>query len=434
LTKTSKKLILSIYLLSISAQSLLDLIRSIVYNGNSNNLIYQDQINGAIPSVIDIYAVKTDWTKPLKSDAKIELGWKSAFTKTDNEAIYTTTLNGITTPNYQLSNRFLYDEQIHAAYLNTSKKRKKWDFQAGLRGEYTVLDGEQLGNPVVADTSFSRKYLSLFPTFYANYVADEAGQNAWNFSYGKRIERPIFQFLNPFISPLDKFTFYTGNPNLLPTYSHNLSLTYSYKSQINTSLNYSKTIDGINETLEIVNQIYYSRPNNVANADNLSLSIEGSQKLHKYWTINFYNEVGRVKYSGKLYTENLNAKGNFLIAQLTNSFKFNKGWGAELRGNYQSDIVYSQLIVKSFYIVNAAVSKAVFNNKGTVKLAVNDIFYSRRADGIINYLRQTEADWNSKLDTRAVAVAFSYRFGKPTNDKPRYNGSGSETEQQRVKN
>ena len=69
-------------------------------------------------------------------------------------------------------------------------------------------------------------------------------------NYGRRIERPDYEDLNPFILFLDKYTFEQGNPNLKPQFSHNVELTHTYKGFLNTTLNYTKTTDIINEVLE----------------------------------------------------------------------------------------------------------------------------------------------------------------------------------------
>jgi len=396
-------------------------------------LQYQDRINGAIPSDIQIYAAKIDYSKPLNKTSKFEAGLKSAFTETDNEAKYSNTLNGTTLPDYNLSNRFLYNEWIHAAYLNYSKSFGKIELQLGLRAETTKLNGHQLGNIEKPDTSFTRTYSNLFPTFYASWHVDPKDHHVLGFSFGRRIDRPFFQDLNPFISPLDKFTFYAGNPNLLPTYSNNLSLSHSYKNILNTSLNYSRTIDGINETLEIRDSIYYSRPGNIANNHAISLSVDANTMVNKWLRINLYAELGHQIFESALYTEQLQSEGTYYVISINNNIQLGKGWNADLRGNYQSDFVYAQLLIKSFGTLNFAIQKKIFKDKGSLKLSISDILYTRRSDGIINNLNNTDADWNSRLDTRAASLAFTYRFGKSTSNKLKHTGSGSESEQNRVK-
>lgn len=404
-----------------------------IYNAE-NIKTYQDLINGEIPSDISIYAAKMDYSKPLNATSKLEAGLKTAFTQTDNEAIYSNTIDGVTKPDYGLSNRFLYDEWIHAGYLNFNKNIGRLGLQLGLRAETTTLKGHQLGNVEQPDTNFTRTYSNLFPTFYASYQADSLGHHVLGFSFGRRIDRPFFQDLNPFISPLDKFTFYGGNPGLLPTYSNNFSLSHSYKNTINTSLNYAKTTDGINETLEIRDGIYYSRPGNIATNHTMSISVDAATAIAKWYRLNMYVELGHQIFESKLYTEQLNASGTYYALSATNSLQLGQGWNADIRGDYQSDIVYAQLLIKSFGTLNFAIQKKILKDMGSLKLSMNDILYTRRSDGIINNLKDTDADWNSRLDTRSATLAFSYRFGKSTSNKPKHASSGSESEQQRVKN
>ena len=408
------------------------LFKNYIYN-TEDVLIFQDLIGGDLPSNIGIFAAKSDYSKSFKDESKFEAGLKTAFTKTDNEAKYSTTIDNITTPDFRLSNRFLYDELISAAYVNYSKSFGRISLQVGLRVESTQLTGHQIGNVESPESSFKRNYTTGFPTFYASWKVDTTNNHVLTFSYGRRIDRPYFQDLNPFISPLDKFTFYSGNPNLLPTFSHNLSLSHSFKTYFTTSVNYSKTVDGINETLEIRDGIYYSRPGNIASSQSLSLSLEGSVPVTKWYNINSYLELTHQRFDSPLYTEQLNSRGTYYFISATNSFTFGKGWSGDVSGQYRSDLVYAQLLLKSFNVVNLGLQKKIFNNTANIKLSINDLFYTRRGNGIINNLQLTNADWNSKYDSRVATITFSWRFGKSTLKKERYNGGGSNEEQGRVK-
>lgn len=406
--------------------------KNFIYN-NGGALTYEDQIDGVIPSTIKIYAAKTDYTKPFSDGSRFEAGLKTAQTKTDNEVAYTNTIDGVTTPNYSLSNRFLYDERINSGYVNYNRSFGPIGIQAGLRLESTKLEGDQLGNIEIPDTSFTRSYTSLFPTFYASSKLDSNGTHTLSFSYGRRIDRPYFQDLNPFIRPLDQFTFYGGNPNLLPTFSHNLSLSHSYKGTLNTSLSYSKTIDGISETLEIRDGIYYSRPGNIASGASYTLSVDANRAITPWYNFNTYLELGHLTYDSQLYTEQLNSSGTYYYLSANNTFQLGKGWRAEIGGRYRSDLVAAQLLIKSYSQINLGFQKKILGDKGNLKLSVSDLFYTRRGDGVINNLRLTDADWNSKYDSRNVTFTFSLRFGKSLSKKQKYNSSGSDSEQRRVK-
>ncbi|MFM2393498.1 MAG: hypothetical protein RLZZ546_1480 [Bacteroidota bacterium] len=402
---------------------------------NKNNVkTYADSVTGNIPTAIDILAFKIDYTKPLADGSKFEAGIKTANTKTNNEALYTRTILGKSSTDFDLSNKFLYDEWINAAYVNYSTKILGLDWQLGLRGERTSFEGEQLGNEIKPDSLFTRSYLNIFPTLFAQWVADTSQFHTFSFSFGRRIDRPYFQDLNPFVSPLDRFTFYSGNPNLLPTYSNNFTLSYTFKSLLTASLNYAYIKDGINETLEIVNGIYYSRPGNIDVNKFITCSLEPSFPIGKRYTFTGYVEFGRFYFNSKLYTETLNTSANYLFATCTNSFQFGKGWSAEMRGDFQGDAVSAQLLIKSWGTLNFAFQKKLFKDVASIKLSFNDVLYTRRADGIINNLRLTDADWDSDLDTRNVNLALSYRFGKANQKRQKINSTGSQEEQNRVKN
>ena len=397
-------------------------------------LLSNDGLIGKVPSDIKIYAFKTDFSRPLQPGAKMDIGVKTAFTKTDNTADYQTKTPDTIYQNYDLTNQFIYDEWINAAYVNVSQEIERFSIQLGFRLEHTALKGNQLGNDVIENEQFTRNYLNLFPTLFLSYKVDTIDQHLWSFNYGRRIERPYFQDLNPFISPLDKFTFYTGNPNLVPTYAHQFSLAHTYQSKLTTTITYSLTRNGINETLEIRDDIYYSRPGNVSTNRQINISEEGTLPIKKWWNATFYAEVGHNAFDSKLYTEDLRSRGYYWLLQGTQQFPLKHDWTLELTGNYQSKYVYSQLVLGNVGQLGIGSSKRILNNKGNLKLSVNDIFFTNQPFGTINNLRLTDARWTGFMDTRGATLSFSYRFGKPLKGaKAKYEGSGSGDERKRVK-
>ena len=118
------------------------------------NITTHDLLTGNLPSNIDIWSAKTDYTHPLSNGFKLESVLKSSYSKTDNIADYFITNGGITAPDYGKTNHFIYKEQISAGYLNASKDWKRISLQLGLRFENTVSDGHQLGNVQKPDSTF----------------------------------------------------------------------------------------------------------------------------------------------------------------------------------------------------------------------------------------------------------------------------------------
>src|SRR5205085_11746179 len=129
---------------------------------------------------------------------KMDAGIKFSYVTTDNTAGYYNVINEVKTVDIRKTNRFTYNENVNAAYINFSRNIKKWGFQVGLRIENTNYDGHQYGNEFRRDldTTFKKSYTNAFPTAYVSYNANE--KNQFGFSYGHRIERPDYEDLNPF--------------------------------------------------------------------------------------------------------------------------------------------------------------------------------------------------------------------------------------------
>ena len=178
-------------------------------------------LTGYLPSTINIYTFKTDYTRPLAKGYKLETGIKLSYVNTDNTADYYDVAGGKSNVDTTKTNAFIYRENINAAYVTMTKQYgKKWTVQAGLRAENTNYYGHQLGNGLTVinnDSSFSRSYINLFPTLYLTYDADE--NNTFTLNYGRRIDRPAYQDLNPFLFFLDQYTYQAGNPYLQPQYT-----------------------------------------------------------------------------------------------------------------------------------------------------------------------------------------------------------------------
>jgi outer membrane receptor protein involved in Fe transport len=409
------------------------------YNQSFDNTTYlpdgsvtnEDLLTGNLPSRINIYSVKSDYTHPLDNGYKLAAGVKTSYTKTDNIADYFNTAGSVTTPDYNKTNHFIYKETINAAYLNLNKDFKRVSLQAGLRFENTISDGHQLGNVQKPDSVFKRTYNGLFPTFYLQYKLDTAGNQTFGLNYGRRIDRPDYADLNPFLSPVDKFTYYTGNPFLNPSYTQSLELSHNYKN-ITTTLSYSKTRDAMYETIYIQNGIYYSKPGNIGSAENFGLSIDAGFDPAKWLSAHFYGYGGANHTVSNFYTGPLNVHGTLFILNPMLQFKPGASWTMQLDGRYQSPHQTTQLRIGDRKTMNAAVSKRL-SASTTVKLVVNDVFHSWVNTGTINNLALTRADFHNVIDSRTAVISLSYRFGKTIANQRKHEANGAESEQNRVK-
>jgi outer membrane receptor protein involved in Fe transport len=397
----------------------------------SNNweLQGQETIRGELPVNIKINSGKMDFTKSFKSGLKLETGWKSSVVNTDNASNYFNLNNNNWEPDYSKTNHFVYSENINAGYVNLNKQYKKWGVQTGLRFENTNYNGRQFDNPTRQDSSFSHQYNSFFPTAFVSYHAND--KNQFSLSVGRRIDRPAYQDLNPFIYYINKYTYVQGNPFLKPQYTRNIEFTHIYKNFLTTSLNYSLTNDGFAGIFRSIGDTTILTTGNLAKKSSLGLSINVEIPVRKWWSMSVNGNAQYVKVDGSANGEAINSTGTNFSFNMNNQFKFNKGWSAELSGFYNSRNKDGQFIIAGFGVLNAGVSKQIIDNKLSASLNVKDIFSSSIINGIIHY-ENVEEHFHQTHDSRMVNIGLVYRFGKAFKNNTRRNNSTSD-EQSRVK-
>lgn len=396
-----------------------------------NTLKGKDDLSGKLPSYINIYSFKADYTHPFTNGFKAEAGIKGSLIETNNIAEYYVTVENVTNPDYDKTNHFTYRENINAAYLNFSREWKRFGVQFGLRGENTIMRGYQLGNLLKPDSAFKRDYINLFPTVYLSYKLDSAAKNQFIFSYGKRIQRPNFGNLNPFIRPLDKFTFYVGNPFLQPMLAHTIDISHIYDNKITTKLSYSYYNGEIGETIELQGHQYYSRPANIGKSHYFSLSVNATIEPAPWVTINWFGIAEYTRFKAKLYTTVLDTSKINYVTNFNSQFRLGKGWTAELLGLYRADLLTAQFVLGDFWTLSGAIQKKILKGKGSIKLTIQDMFYTRLNYGTINNLQNAKGNYRNQGDTRVLGINFTWNFGKTFETRKRSNGS-AEQETQRI--
>lgn len=402
-----------------------------VYNQNGD---YQGglSLSGDIPGKINIYSLKSDYVHPLKNDMRFEAGLKTSFVNNDNEVSYLRDQGGSWVKDSR-SNHFVYKENINAAYATINKKWKKWGAQLGLRLENTIAEGHQVTN----DSTFKRNYTSLFPTSYVNYELDKS--NSLTLSYGRRIDRPNYQDLNPFVWFLDSLTFRQGNPFLLPQYAHNIELRHSWKGQITTTLNYTITKDVISQILKqnTAEKLTYATVDNVAEFRNIGIAVNASLKPAKWWSANIFTNVFNNQFTGTYYNsftgknDPIDLQYTSFMVNITNTFNFKKGFSAELGGFYRGRSIEQLSIAKPMYVMFLGVQKQVLKGNGTLRANLRDPFHWQQFRGETRY-SDIDMRIQNRWDNRNLTISFSYRFGKNSVAQARRRSNATNEEQNRA--
>ncbi len=399
------------------------------YDNIGNVAAKGDTLYGLLPQKINIWSGKADYLHPLKKGARFEAGIKSSIVKTDNNANYDTVHNGQVMHDYSRSNYFIYEENINAAYVNLSGPlSKKWNGQLGLRLENT----NARGNQVTDDTVFNRNYTQLFPTAFLQYVMDKNNQLSVN--YGRRIRRPNYESLNPFIEFLDRYTYQQGNPDLKPQFSHNIELSHTHRNFLTTTLNYTQTNDIIQQVIEqnAEKQETFIRRANIARQRQYGISVNANVPITKWWTSSIYVNASDNLFEGIVNDAPVTVEAQMVMLNTTQQFKLGKTLSAEISGFYRTKGVEGVIITDPMGMVNFGLSQQVLKNKGTVRLNVRDIFYTQRFQAITKY-GDVDAAFQNRRDSRVVNVGFTYRFskGKMNGGSKRRTG-GANDEQSRV--
>ena len=390
------------------------------------------QLKGTLPTSINIYSAKTDFTFPIKKAGKIEAGLKSSYVATDNNALYqNNSSDGYITDNGK-TNHFIYKENINAGYINYGRQIKKWGMQAGVRAENTNAKGHQAGNSTRPDSSFIKNYVNIFPTAYLSYEFNK--KNTFSLNYGRRIDRPAYGDLNPFYYFLDEYTYVVGNTLLQPQFTNNIELSHTYNAFFTTTINYSKTNDLFTDVLKQITseRTIFQTKENIASRTNLGLAVSAYFHVTKFLTTNIYSNVIRDSYKGALDGGYLSVHNITFFSNISNQLKFKKGWSAEVSGFYRSKGIAGQIIVDPLWRLDAGLQKEILKNKGTLKLSVRDIFATQNFSGSVKY-QAIDVLVKNRYDSRNVSFTFSYRFGKPLQNQERRKTGGATDEQNRVK-
>jgi iron complex outermembrane receptor protein len=386
---------------------------------------YTESVKGNLPSTINIFSAKTDYHQQVGSTVTFDAGYKSSFVNTDNLAQYYLQDSSGWNADYEKTNHFLYRERIHALYASSEKKFAQFTIQGGLRYEHTEYDAEQKGNIQRKDSLFSRKYNGFFPTLFARFKADS--NHSFSLSAGRRIDRPAYQKLNPFVFVINKYTYQQGNPFFKPQYTWNLQLSHQFKQLFVTTINYSVISDYFSQIfLSLPDGILIYSEGNLGRMRNVGISLSSQFDPAQWWSITAQANLYNKKIEGVVWNKRTTALTQFNM-NLNNQFRFGKGWSAELSGFFITKEQELQEITDPTGQLTAGVAKQVLKNKGSLRVTLRDIFYTQAMKGDTDFENAFEY-FKLTRDSRVLTVAFSYRFGKSFKAPPKRSGASEEVE------
>lgn len=373
-----------------------------------------------------IIAAKVDYEKDLKGIWGLETGGKASQVRSEYDQLGKSG-NELNVLNVDSNNtsQFNYIENIYASYfVITGSKEKKWDVDLGFRLEYTDIEGES--ETLLA--GFKRGYLTLFPNMGMNYrVSDKSDISL---SYTKRIGRPRYWQITPYIVKISEYNYEIGNPSLRPQNTNVYSVGYSWDKTVFATLSFNHVTNNMTYITDLDEEtgITYNYMTNLNNIYNYSLNFVVPVPIKKWWKMNinlttFYNhqssDFKELGIDNKLVSYMLNIQ-NYI--DLPNKYK------VELRGFYNGKNYWMTQLKEPMYQMSVGISKEF--KKFNLGLTYQDPFNWNESRGIINQ-RGLEADFYWKDESRLLKANFSYKFGNSKVKASRKRESASEDLQKR---
>jgi len=304
----------------------------------------------------------------------------------------------------------------------------------GLRTENTNVKTRQVKGDIRWDSS----YTQFFPSAFFNYKLKE--DHTLGVSVSRRIDRPGYSQLNPFLFLIDVTTYSTGNPSLLPQFTWSYELSYTMKN-INFTLGYSRTTNNQNivitrfkdvfPNIPAADNITVQIPVNLASSDYFGLTVAAPVKINKWWNMMNNANIYYNHFNGSLGVTKLDNGKAVADLRTNNTFTLKKGWTAELNANYNTGGQYGFMVTRPQWGVGAGVQKTFWKGKGQLRFNVTDIFWTNLPEATITYNNYIEY-WHAYRETRVANLSFTYRFGSNKVQQARRRTLGSEEERQRA--
>jgi outer membrane receptor protein involved in Fe transport len=390
------------------------------------------------------FTVQTDYADPINDKMKIETGIRASFrnfTSFSNNYIQDLTGNLVLNP--KTSNNYKFDDALYAGYLTFSHQLKKLSYQLGLRVESSSYNGLLINKSQKFNTDYP---ISLFPSAFVTYKVNDKVDAHLN--YSRKINRPNFFQLIPFVDYSDSLNLSVGNPALVPEFTNLLELSYSNQYKTGNSFLATAYFRNTNDLITRYqykdknpgntkpDSVYFTTYANANRSYTIGLELTGKNKLAKWWdlttNINLFNSTIE---AGNLAGSTTSSLFSW-FAKINNNFKLPKNFSVQFSGDYTAKTLVapgssgnrggmgggmmfgggsqpsSQGYIKPIFGADLSIRKEFLkNNAASITLQFSDIFrskvYATHADGP-TFMQDNER----RRDPQFVRLNFNWRFGK----------------------
>jgi hypothetical protein len=381
-----------------------------VYRTSNGDLIRNSNFLTESIQDTDIFTGQFTYSAPF-SRGNFETGVKYSNIETTSGLDFFNVSGNSSQLDPNRSDLFNYNEAIYAIYATYSKEWDSWKLNAGIRGEYTDVEGISRSLGEVN----TQEYFEIFPTTQIEKKIND--NNTIGISYVRRLERPRYQSLNPFRYFLNEHNYNGGNPNLVPGIDNKIMLSYNYKNKLFLDAYYVDSKDRLSILTYQDNET-----NSLRNIDaNLISEIQYSfdatfvSTFLKWWyvsayTSTFYMENEFLALESVQDTYSNSAFGFF--SQIYNNLTLSKDKSitSDVTLYYLSNIIYGSYDYKDQFSLSFSMRKELWDKRASITIGVDDIFDTYNVPVVSRYYNQNNS-YFSQPESRFFKLGFIYSFG-----------------------
>ena len=390
------------------------------HDGAAAQLLRADQ-----QTTIGLRSAKADYTHPLGT-AKVAVGAKVSRADIDSQLDFASRTPTDWRAEPGRSDHFRYQERIAAAYVSFGKEWGGLRLEAGLRGEQT----HSVATSVALARAVDRDYFQLFPSLSLDN--DLTKKLGLNLAYGRRIDRPNYQDLNPSVVYLDPYSQQRGNPFLKPQLTHAYSAALTYQKQPVFQLAYDRTAEAISLVTGQQDSVVYSTTTNLGRFDHYSATLNFPLSLGKRvsgfgGTNVFYNRYLGQYLGGEYRNGKLAA-----IFYLQSTVALPQGVRLEVSGFLHTAGVNGLINFRPFGSATVGLQKAFWKNQLQARLVVSDVLFTNQQRGTVTY-QGLDVRFLTQNESRQLRLSLSYKFGNQKLKTAAKRETGLDNERGRVK-
>ncbi|MCF8238000.1 MAG: TonB-dependent receptor [Saprospiraceae bacterium] len=404
------------------------------YDATLENLLSEEINSFDTPTDIDIYTFKIDYEQEVFG-GKLGLGTKLSRVASKNTFLVSDIMQEVAMLDSLQSNKFDYDEDVYAGYVNYSRPiNDAWSFSVGVRAEQTDATGELVAfQEDLMEPPVDLNYLNWFPS--AGLTWQMTPKQTFALNYGRRINRPDYNVLNPFNNQLSQLSYEKGNPFLKPEIVNNLELGYTLNYRYNFKVAYSKTTDQITRLIgpdENDPRANFITWENLAEQTVWSMNISAPIQVTKGWSsyINFNaSHLNNQADYGDGAIVDVQAFTYNIFQQSTFDLPF--GFKGEISGWFSGPGIWGGVFIyDTSWSLDVGLQRRFLNDAVNVRLSGSDLFYQSGWSGTSEF-NGLVATGTGNWDSQRISLSISYDMGN-RNVKSRRRTTGLEDEAKRV--